>query len=343
MCEMCGYVGRKKAASPILLEYGKRVEGLWSGYVTGIGVQDSDGNLVVNKTLGYSKYWEEKFDASSMKGTVGLFHSRTSGSGKGDERYGHPFLSAEYGCMGVSQGALGIFADRKCVIPEIGNMLLKQGASFGSADRLDAERFHLLEDGTRVHMSDVVTVFCGYLAKKYNDPFKAMRETALTIREESATMFLMKDYPGHLFGINMNQRLCAYFHEDGISVATCALAFGDKRVNVMEIPGNTVFDITADGIRIEKLSDEFQLWETIPAGMLDGFRKWCEKNPDTLLAYVMDGVLKTEYPEGVFRHVPTHELFEQLYYDGELTLSHKEYPGLGDSCSIRSAVNIKKS
>jgi glucosamine 6-phosphate synthetase-like amidotransferase/phosphosugar isomerase protein len=92
MCEMCGYVGRKKAAAPILLEYGKRVEGLWSGYITGIGVQDADGSLEMKKTLGYSKYWEEKFDASAMKGTVGFFHSRTGAAkGVGHERYGHPY------------------------------------------------------------------------------------------------------------------------------------------------------------------------------------------------------------------------------------------------------------
>jgi hypothetical protein len=110
----------------------------------------------------------------------------------------------------------------------------------------------------------------------------------------------------------------------------------------MEIPGNTLFDITPDGIRIEKLSDEFQLWETIPAGMLDAFRNWCENTPDTLLAHVMDNVLKIKYPSDVLRHVPTHELFEQLYYDGELCITNKEYPGIGEENSIRSEINIKQ-
>jgi hypothetical protein len=168
-----------------------------------------------------------------------------------------------------------------------------------------------------------------------------MRETALTIPEESATMFMFKEYPGHLFGINMNQRLCAYFHEDGISVATCALAFGNERVNVMEIPGNSLFDITPDGIKIEKLSDEFQFWEKIPAGLLDSFLAWCQKTPNTLLAHVMDNVLKLNYPSDVLRHVPTHELFEQLYFDGKLSITNKEYPGIGPENSIRSEVNVK--
>ena len=344
MCEMCGYVGRKKAAAPILLEYGKRVEGLWSGYITGIGVQDADGSLEMKKTLGYSKHWEEKFDASALKGTVGFFHSRTGAAkGVGHERYGHPFISDDATTMAVSQGAWGIFAENygSPCIRKIGNMLLEQGRSFCSADKNEWERYHLLSDGTRVHMSDVVTVLCDQLMRKYNDPFKAMRETALTIREESATMFMFKEYPGHLFGINMNQRLCAYFHEDGISVATCSLAFGNERVNVMEIPGNSLFDITPDGIKIEKLSDEFQLWEKIPAGMLESFFNWCKNTPNTLLAHVMDNVLKTNYPDNVLRHVPTHELFEQLYFDGKLSITNKEYPGIGPENSIRSEVNVK--
>ena len=49
MCELCAYVGVKEQAAPLLLEYGKRVEGLWSGYCTGIGVQDPEGTLRLHK------------------------------------------------------------------------------------------------------------------------------------------------------------------------------------------------------------------------------------------------------------------------------------------------------
>ena len=76
--------------------------------------------------------------------------------------------------------------------------------------------------------------------------------------------------------------------------------------------------------------------------MLDAFKNWCENNPDTLLAYVMDNVLKKNYPDGVLRHVPTHELFEQLYFDGVLSFTNKEYPGIGEENSIRSEISIKQ-
>jgi hypothetical protein len=77
--------------------------------------------------------------------------------------------------------------------------------------------------------------------------------------------------------------------------------------------------------------------------MVGAFRQWCKDTPDTLLAHVMDNVLKLKYPTDVLRHVPTHEVFEQLYYDGELYLTNKEYPGIGDENSIRSEVNYKKN
>lgn len=56
MCEMCAYIGRERSAAPILLAQGKRMEGLWSGFCTGIGVQDADGTLRMHKTLGYSRF-----------------------------------------------------------------------------------------------------------------------------------------------------------------------------------------------------------------------------------------------------------------------------------------------
>ena len=75
--------------------------------------------------------------------------------------------------------------------------------------------------------------------------------------------------------------------------------------------------------------------------MLESFFNWCKNTPNTLLAHVMDNVLKTNYPDNVLRHVPTHELFEQLYFDGKLFITNKEYPGIGVENSIRSEINVK--
>ena len=344
MCEMCAYVGRKKQAAPILLEYGKRIEGLWSGFCTGIGVQDSDGTLRQYKTLGYSKYWEEQYQTSGLPGTVGFFHSRTGYQGcPGDSRFAHPFLSSDGEVMTVSQGAIGIFADKSGSISRIGNELLKQGRQFASADfHLEADRYVALDDGSRVHMSNIACEYVASLLAEGYAPLDAIRKSSLDIQEESATMFLMRKYPGHLYIVNMNQRLGIYFHDDGVSLATCALAFGDDRVNLMETPQNSLLDITADNLYIKTLSEEIQPYQKVPAGLQDAFLEWTAEHPDTMLPHVMDNVLKVrQYPAGVLRHVPTHELFEQLYYDGKLELSSQEYPGIRQENSIRTVIRLR--
>ncbi len=344
MCEMCAYIGRQNKAAPVLMEYGKRIEGLWSGYCTGIGVQDADGTLRMHKTLGCSRHWEQQYELASLPGTIGFFHSRTGYPGMpGDRRYAHPFLTADGSGMLVSQGALGIFAEQSGSISRIGNMLLKEGRKFSSADFTVKERFQLLEDGSRVHMSDVVGEYAARLLKQCGDPLEAIRRAGNDILEESCSLFLFKEFPGHLYVINMNQRLCAYFHEDGISISTCSLAFGNERVGLMEIPANTVLDITADSIRMEKLSEGIQLYSKVAPGLQDAFLEWVEKNPGTLLAHVMDNVLKVRYPAGVLRHVPTHEVFEQLYFDGKLKLETKEYPGITENeTSIRTSIRLNQ-
>ena len=340
MCEMCAYVGRTRSAAPVLLEYGKRVEGLWSGFATGIGVQDREGNLSVRKTLGYSKYWEQQFRTDELPGTVGFFHSRTGYHGMpGDRRYAHPFLASDGSSAAVSQGAIGIFAGRAAGIAETGNQLLDHGIRFSSADFLKTDRFHLLKDGTRVHMSDIVNEFAAFLAGQGVAPLEAVRRVGSEIQEESVTLFLFRKYPGRLYGINMNQRMYLFRHADGISLANCALAFGDERVEVMNLPCNCVFEITPDSVRIERLSAEFNAYPNVPSGMEDAFLQWVGEHPHTQLACLMDNVLKLRYPDGVLRHVPVHEIFEQLYYDGKLRLDRVEYPGVGEEKSIRFEIS----
>ena len=61
MCVLCGYIGRREAAASVLLRMGERMQGLWSGFYTGIGVLGNDGVIRHRKTTGYSKYWRERF------------------------------------------------------------------------------------------------------------------------------------------------------------------------------------------------------------------------------------------------------------------------------------------
>ena len=92
MCVLCGYIGKEPAA-PILLRMGERMQGLWSGYYTGIGTLGDDGIIRHYKTTGYSRHWRERFSTDDLPGTMGFFHSRTNSGG--DAKYAHPFVSSD--------------------------------------------------------------------------------------------------------------------------------------------------------------------------------------------------------------------------------------------------------
>ena len=85
MCVLCAYISRETQAAPLLLESGERIQGLWSGFYTGIGILGDDGVIRHRKTTGYSRYWRERFSTDELPGRMGFFHSRTKSGG--DARY----------------------------------------------------------------------------------------------------------------------------------------------------------------------------------------------------------------------------------------------------------------
>lgn len=323
MCVMCACINRNKEAAPDLLEMGKRIEGLWSGYYTGIGCLGEDQEIRSFKTNGWSKYWEQQFSLKDVPGKMGFFHSRT-GSG-GDQRRAHPFISNDGSCLLISQGCIGIFSDQQSNVLDIANMLFGKGVRFSSANyEPQVKRYLHLKDGGQVHISDVVCEYAADIHRNGCAPLETVRRTGTEILEESISMFIFKDHPGHIYISNMNQRMFIVFDDKGARLATCALAMGDKQLSGIELPCNTVADVTVDGIRIEKMSDKLHPYLPIPANLEKAFLDWVKANPKTLLAHTMDNALKTLYPESVLRHVPTFELFEKLYYDGVLALETEE-------------------
>lgn len=330
MCVMCACINRKREAAPDLMAMGKRIEGLWSGYYTGIGCLGDDQVIRSCKTTGWSKYWEQQFSLKDVPGRMGFFHSRT-GSG-GDSRYAHPFLSRDGNCLLISQGCAGIFAGRHENVVKTANMLFDRGVRFGSADFNPQTRKYLrLADGSQIHISDVACEYAAFLNGQGGDPLETVRKTGTDIPEESVSLFIFKDHPGHIYIANMNQRMFIVFDEDSVKLATCALAMGDRRLCGIELPGNTAADVTPDGIRMERMSDRLHPYLPVPANLEKAFLEWVKANPKTLLAHTMDNALKTHYPEGVLRHVPVFEIFEKLYYDGVLALETEEdRPGMDE-------------
>lgn len=97
MCTIAGYNGSKQAA-PILIDMMRRLEGMNSGFYTGIATVH-EGKIYYAKVAGDLDALLANTEAASLPGTIGFIHSRTPGKkALGDfAEVAHPFTSETAG------------------------------------------------------------------------------------------------------------------------------------------------------------------------------------------------------------------------------------------------------
>ena len=326
MCVLAGYIGSLPAAD-LLLETGEVMQGLWSGFYTGIGVMGDDGTLRKFKTAGYSRYFREQFDLADLPGHCGLFHSRTNSGG--DARYAHPFVSGDNTVMLCGQGRAGYFARFDDRPTEIGNMLLKQGIKFSSADTTqEKKKYQILDDGSQVHVSDIVTEYAAFLYKKIADPVQTVRQCATDILEEGISLYIFKAHPGHIFVSNVNCRLAIRFRPDGVLMATSKIALGTAPGRDLELPCNCVADITADSIKIEELSKQLEVSSiTDQTGLYAEIFEYIKNNRGTSMAQIRDNIINPRCTRGWLFDAYPYQIVEQMLNEGIIKLASEEIPG----------------
>ena len=329
MCVLCGYIGKREPAAPVLLRMGERIQGLWSGFYTGIGVLGEDGVIRHRKTTGYSKYWRERFSTDELPGATGFFHSRTNSGG--DARYAHPFVSADGSVMLVGQGTSGVFAPREQAIVDIGNSLLDCGVRFSSrTESLPFKKYQILKDGSQVHVSDIVCEYAAFLAKTMTDPLEVVRKAGSDILEEAISLYIFRDHPGHVYTTNVNSRLAIRFHDDFVAMSSSALAFDDDSGDHVELTTNSVADISLAGIRMEKLSAGLHVRQVAQQeGLTDAVLDWILNHPDTHAANIKDQILNPRCPDKahLLYSGQVHPILERLLAEGKIRLESREVPG----------------
>lgn len=326
MCVLTGYIGSRQAA-PLLLESGERIQGLWSGFYTGIGVLGDDGVIRRCKTTGYSKYFRQRFDLNDLPGKSGFFHSRTNSGG--DERYAHPFVSSDRSVMLAGQGRAGYFARFDDRPTAVGNMLLKHGVKFASAiTGLDYKKYQILDDRSQVHVSDIVTEYASFLIKELHDPLQTVRKCATDILEEAISLYMFRDHPGHIFVTNVNCRLAVRFRQDGVIAASSKLAFDDTPGRDLELPCCCVADITSDSIKIEPLTDQICVKEiTDQTDLTEDILNYIRNNQGVSLAQIRDDVINPRCTDGYLFNAVPHPIMERLLSEKIIRLGSSEVPG----------------
>ena len=323
MCVWSAYAG-KCAAAPVLWESFVAIEGIWGGFYTGM-VTLQEGVFHSQKCAGHSGVWAQQWSLVDFPGNAGMIHSRTNSGG--DQRRAHPFIGCHQRVALVSQGSLGRFQDDIGDFIAVGNRLLQEGRSFNSASKDDASRSPFLADGNQVSLSDIVVNEVEAVYEKTGDMLSALRTAGLGMREESATIFLFADRPGTLGFINLNQHLVCNFSEHGVHLSVTALGLPGAG---MEIPGNSVGWVTADGLlHREELSPELELDTRIPDGLLSATEEYLRHNSGVLLGTLCDAAIRPKFPHQKLEYcaVAAYRVLETLLADRRVRLQPREVPG----------------
>ena len=327
MCVLCAYTGKKNAAQ-ILWNMGISIEGLWSGFYTGLATMDA-GRIYSAKCHGWSKYWKESFKLDDLPGFTGLFHSRTRSGG--GSAWAHPFVAAGGKVALVSQGNDGVFSDMT-PFSEEGTRLQKAGKKFLTSDyTVNVKRYPVLGDGARVHISEVMVNSVEARYEQCGDPLQAVREATVALREEGVSVFIFPDYPGRVYFANTNQRLVVAFTPDGTFAASSALAFGLPLIQYQEIPVNSAGYFTADELHAEILPEcPFPFHNYIPDGCLSEAIRYLKDHESATLAEMLDNGFKKLFPtSGIrLRSLAAQRIGEILCAEGIAERKDREVEGV---------------
>lgn len=338
MCTLAGYVG-EGAAAPILLEMGKRQEGLWSGFYSGLATL-SAGTFHWDKVVGDMARLAGS--VAGFPGTVGLVHSRTNSGG--DREWAHPFVSGQGSFAVVAQGSYGLFADDAKRV-RLGNRLLSAGRRFRSAVKREQKKYPVLQDGSCVHSTEVTVEAVEERCEGGEEPLEAIRRVMVEDPAEGVYVFMWRGKADRLFVGNVNQRLIIGRDDKGTYLATSALAFPESVDWRMEAPANTVAVITKEGATFERLgaASDMTVEEVLPARLDEAFVDFVRDHPGSMLADVVDHALAPLFPEGKLarRAMAGYQAMERLLGAGTVRAETRTIPGVnGEGTAFRTFLSV---
>ena len=168
MCGIVGYIGNKNA-SQVLIEGLKKLE--YRGYDSaGIAIIDGD-DILVRKCKGALKFLEQKIADETIKGSVGIGHTRWATHGEPSDTNSHPHASMDGSISIVHNGIIENYATIKAQLQAQGSVFLSQ---------TDTE--------VVVHLIDKIY-------KEEKDIFKAVLKVLHMVEGSYALGVICKDYP----------------------------------------------------------------------------------------------------------------------------------------------------
>ncbi|MBI4297911.1 MAG: glutamine--fructose-6-phosphate aminotransferase, partial [Chloroflexi bacterium] len=124
MCGIVGYVGRRPAI-PIVLEGLKRLE--YRGYDSaGVAVLSTGGKLAIKRVVGKLAALEAALSARTLRGNVGIGHTRWATHGKPSLANAHPHSDEESRVSVIHNGIVENYGELKRALAARGHHFLSE-------------------------------------------------------------------------------------------------------------------------------------------------------------------------------------------------------------------------
>ena len=274
MCNIAGYAGTENAA-PILIEMLKRQQHYNGGMCTGIATI-YQGRIIWRKVVGDVDTLLRTTDALYLPGTVGIAHSRPSGS---PQMYGfaHPSVSGDEDMALVANGtAHGFMLDAQ-IVQALVTELENEGYYFRSASYVNRNGAHA-KDGASI--SNVDTRM--YLAQRHFKNGKTLSESmalsAAQYYKDAAMAAINVNEPDRVVAVRTSRPLCTYSDEHGTYLASTCFAFPDEVMDrAQQLPLQQACAITKEGVQFcEKMVGVEGHAEVSDDVLNEGYRRICE-------------------------------------------------------------------
>lgn len=266
MCGIVGYIGNKNA-SQVLIEGLKKLE--YRGYDSaGIAIIDGD-DILVRKCKGALKFLEQKIADETIKGSVGIGHTRWATHGEPSDTNSHPHASMDGSISIVHNGIIENYATIKAQLQAQGSVFLSQ---------TDTE--------VVVHLIDKIY-------KEEKDIFKAVLKVLHMVEGSYALGVICKDYPDRVICCRKESPLVIGLGKDENFIASDVPALlehtrdvyylGEKELAVLYTDHVDLFNFEGDKIIKEPSHVEWDMDAATKCGYEHFMIKEIHEQPKGLL------------------------------------------------------------
>ena len=336
MCTIAGYVGTSPAA-PVLIDMMSRLEGLDSGFYTGIATIH-EGKIHFRKVAGDLEHLLKTTDAASLPGNIGFIHSRTPGNVKSDfAGVSHPFTAERDGATQTAlilNGCGGIFAQTiRQAIPTAAQQTLDWGYVLKSHHPTVGNV--TLPDGTKVHSNDVRCQLVDRRIAEGVDAAFALQEVFSDIPAEAVCLLLSLSEPEAINFARLSFPMHVTFGANGAYLATAPMAFPENAGGYTMLPPMSYGKVYKNRFEVQPFAAPPATVAPITPQVMAAAYDYLEqklKNPTSFNDTGLGEYLEPLYPKAdcTQRATVRYQAVSELYRQGRLRMKTEYIEGQTD-------------